>query len=110
MFDKIGCCSKEWPHEAASREATCGRPAARTASSCAPGAAHKRQQLQVPRQRQRQLQLRVSVPGDCLGFGARNMAQKGLAAQPPCPCLQLFSRLPRDLQGWARGSRAKHRS
>ena len=39
--------------------------------------------------------------------------RKGLAAQPPCPCLQLFSlfsRLPRDLRGSACGSHAEHRS
>ena len=90
--DQMSVCCKAWPHEAASKEARCGRSAARTASSCAPGAACKRQQLQVPRQRQRQLKLRARVPDDCLGVGARSMPQKGLAAQPPCPCLQLFSR------------------
>ena len=36
-FDEMSVCCKAWPHEAASKEARCGRSAARTASSCAPG-------------------------------------------------------------------------
>ena len=70
------------PHGAASKEATCGRPAARTASSCAPGAACKQQQLQVPRQGQRQLKLRASLPGDRLVVGTLTLPRKGWLLNP----------------------------